>query len=214
MNLFRDNNICCYELDYHNKEINQEFIDAHQWGCENLDKLTRLPTGGHDVSLVFPYVLLKAQGFDNICNFIDSLNGWVYPFVRIFSLDTNNEFMAHVDSNVHGLFEDIPKGHIISASINFTAIPSTDKTIWYRQSGKGFVHPWDVYYGKDVPLDVIDEFVVSNKPALLRIGQWHSISNSSTTSNRIVASFLFNYTIPWDTAVNLLVKENMLLPRY
>lgn len=221
MDSFNDNRICCYEINVPDDEVSSiksELLTLPSFGIKNIGKLeglSELPSDGSSRCFLFSKDLIKQQGLGNILRFMDRFGGAILPVIRVCSLEPGKEFYPHIDANVHDLFKPVPKGHVMPASINIVATPnSTNTTYWYRQTEMTMLHPWAAYLGEKPKLEKIDEMVINDRIVLFRTGQWHSIANESITDHRVVSSLFINYTISWDSAVEIFRRADLLKPRY
>ena len=191
---------CCYEL-------NIEISDAYKERVKEIYDLCK-DDAKKDVA---PDCM--REEFPELWAPIEPVADWFSPVVRMLYEPPGQKVVKHIDLNAHAQYGDAGRYIICPGALNIPCFnPIGDITKWWRQKNPQFIHPYDFWKGTEHDMEEIDSFEITTKPVMLRTGVFHSAENNGN-ENRLMVSFFTHWTVDWDTIIDVMSSNGLLLPR-
>jgi len=145
---------------------------------------------------------------------------WLVPTCRILNNvpEIHGTGVMHYANNNHGYYPEKGEWVKVDAGLN---IPLFDLdgiiTRWWDQDEPDDLGPYDFYMDRDkinhTKFTEVDNFEITTKPVLFRLGKWHLGDAPGYTKRRAMMSFSCKMTIDWDNWVNAWKKTGKLIER-
>ena len=171
---------------------------------------------GHVVKLQYFLNL----GYKNIEDFFGSIS-WLKPRIIFYETDPNikisevegddkeygAEFLDHYSIHLHRVENAIAINNT-NATINFPLLNCNEDstTSWYKLKDGQILDTGYLSRTEDSSVELIEETNLKDRQCnLMRMDRWHSVKNN-TGKRRVIANWDFHHYVPWDDAVELLIR--------
>lgn len=148
-----------------------------------------------------PVPILKIDDYPLILEPLSGYKNFISNYFRILIIRPGEQVDHHIDVNVQGQYDTIPKGKQLPAVVNFPIYGTGDcSTIW-EEPDREINNPRIFYTNKEeakkIKWKFLDKVTIKENPVLLNTASWHKVE--SPQQERALISFVCNTDFDWKT---------------